>query len=131
MFESESYKEQLREESLAIIKSTEWQIDWIGKGIILKKVNQTFDLPNNNLVGTRRKYGPDSVPHRKMIQALKDGTNLVEIEQTIFDLFKSTKEYIDTFNRLINLIGKQYSVIAFLFYLINDRQYLPISKTNF
>lgn len=131
LHERESYKEELREDSLAILKTSEWDIKWIGQGIILKRIIQTFELENNNLVGTRRKFGPDSVPHRKMIQALDDGNNLASIEQVLHNLFKSNKETEGIFNQLVDLIGKQYSVIAFLFYLKNDRQYLPISTTNF
>lgn len=131
LHERESYKGELREDSLAILKTSEWDIGWIGQGLILKRIIQTFELENNNLVGTRRKFGPDSVPHRKMIQALEDGNNLASIEQVLFNLFKSSKEEEDIFNQLVVLIGKQYSVIAFLFYLKNDRQYLPISTTNF
>jgi Protein NO VEIN, C-terminal len=131
LHESESYKEELREESLTILKTTEWGNDWIGKGEILRRIIQSFELEMNNLVDTRRKYGPDSVPHSKMIQAIDDGTNIAIIEQTIFDLFRSRKEQGNIFNQLVNLIGKQYSVIAFLFFLKNDRQYLPISTTNF
>lgn len=131
LHEEESYKGELREESLTILKTTEWDIDWIGNGEILRRIIQTFDLEMNNLVGTRRKFGPDSVPHHKMIQALDDGINLAKIEQALFNLFKSSKEAEDIFNQLVELIGKQYSVIAFLFYLKNDRQYLPISTSNF
>lgn len=131
LHERESYKEELRVESHSILKTTEWDSDWIGNGEILRRIIQTFDLENNNLVGTRRKFGPDSIPHRKMIQAIDDGTNLAIIEQTLFDLFISSKEPEAIFNQLVDLIGKRYSVIAFLFYLKNDRQYLPISTTNF
>jgi hypothetical protein len=131
LYEQESYKKDLREHSLSILKTSEWAKDWIGKGYILRRIIQTFELENNNLVGTRRKFGPDSVPHRKMIQALDDGVNLGLLEQTLFNLFKSNDKLEAIFNQLIDLIGKQYSVVAFLFYLKNDREYLPISTTNF
>ena len=129
--ERESYKEELREESLSILKTSEWDDKLIGTGVILERIIQTFELEKNNLVGTRRQFGPDSVPDRKMVQALEDGNNLASIEQTLFNLFKSNKGLEGHFNQLVDLIGKQYSVIAFLFYLKNDREYLPISTTNF
>ena len=78
--ERESYKEELREESLSILKTSEWDDKLIGTGVILGRIIQTFELEKNNLVGTRRQFGPDSVPHRKMIQALEDGNNLASIE---------------------------------------------------
>lgn len=127
----EYYKQEVKDESLSILGTDEWDSDLVGKGEILKRIIQTFELESNNLVGTRRKYGPDSVPHRKMIKAVEDGTNLVSIEQTIFNIFRSEKEPEALFTQMVNLIGKQYSVIAFIFYLKNDRQYLPISTTNF
>jgi len=129
--ERESYKEKLRDESLAILNTDDWGKDWIGNGDILRRIIQTLELKNNNLVGTRGKFGPNSVPHRKMIKALDDGINLRLLEQTIFDLFNTNEEVEIIFNQLVDLIGKQYSVIAFLFYLKNDREYLPISTTNF
>jgi len=131
LHEREAYKDELREESLAILKTSEWDPDKIGNGDILRRIIQTFELENNNLVGTRRKFGPDSVPHRKMIQALDDGNNLASIEEAIYNLFKSNEKLENIFNQLVDLIGKQYSVIAFLFYLKNNREYLPISTTNF
>ena len=131
LHEREAYKDELREESLAILKTSEWDSDKIGNGDILRRIIQTFELENNNLVGTRRKFGPDSVPHRKMIQALDDGNNLASIEEAIYNLFKSNEKLENIFNQLVDLIGKQYSVIAFLFYLKNNREYLPISTTNF
>jgi hypothetical protein len=131
LYERESYKGELREDSLAVLKTSDWVVDWIGQGKILNRIVQTFDLDNNNLVGTRRKFGPGSVPHHKMNQALNDGNNLEAIEKVLFDLFKSNKEEGNLFSELVELIGKQYSVIAFIFYLKNDRKYLPISTTNF
>ena len=131
LHEREAYKDELREESLAILKTNEWDPVKIGNGDILRRIIQTFELENNNLVGTRRKFGPDSVPHRKMIQALDDGNNLASIEEAIYNLFKSNEKLENIFNQLVDLIGKQYSVIAFLFYLKNNREYLPISTTNF
>ena len=38
LHERESYKEELREDSLAILKTSEWDIKWIGQGIILKRI---------------------------------------------------------------------------------------------
>lgn len=131
LHERESYKEELREESLSILKTSEWDNEWIGNGEILKRIIQTFNLENNNLVGTRREFGPHSVPHRKMIQAIEDGTNLKILEKILFDFFTLSKDPEEIFKTLVELIGKQYSVIAFLFFLKNDRQYLPISTTNF
>lgn len=131
LHEMESYKDDLRRESLTILKTTEWEKDWVGKGKIIARVIQSFELEDNNLVGTRRRFGPDSVPHRKMLNANRDGTNLVIIEQVLFNLFKTSIEAEYIFEQLVELIGKQYSVIAFLFYLKDNRQYVPISTTSF
>ncbi|WP_300433726.1 DUF3883 domain-containing protein [Christiangramia sp.] len=131
LHERESYKRELREESLSILKTSEWDNTWVGNGEILKRVIRTFDLENNNLVGTRRKFGPNSVPHHQMLEAIEKGKNLKSIEKVLFDLFKLNTEPEEVFNSLISLIGKQYSVLAFLFFLKNDRKYLPISTTNF
>ena len=124
-------KEELRRKSIQILGLEKWNENWIGSGKILKKIVQTIELKNNNLVGTRRKFGPNSVPHRGMIDALEKGTKLKELEKALYELLctKANPELL--FNRMIELIGKQYSVIAWLFYLKNDREYLPISTSNF
>ncbi|MEH6770059.1 DUF3883 domain-containing protein [Maribacter arcticus] len=131
MYKAESYKNEIRVKSLAILGTGEWHSKMIGAGEIVKLVVDTLELKGNNLVDTNQKYGPDALVHKKLLDAIKVGTNLLEIEQVIFDLFKTNNYESNIISRLISLVGKKYSLIAFLFYLKNDRKYLPISTTNF
>ncbi len=131
VYESESYKDALRLKSLNILKTTDWAPQMVGSGQILDKTIETFELEDNNLIGTRRKFGPDSVPHKKMLIAQRTGEHVKEMEETLFDLYKTNTDHSSIFSRMVKLIGKQYSVLAFLFYLKNDRQYLPISTSHF
>ena len=131
MYKSEAYKNEIREKSLALLNTEEWNSKMIGSGEIAKLVVSTLELTGNNLVDTKNKYGPDSLAHRKILDAIVDGTNLVEIEQVFFDLYKTKIDEQDIISRLIDLIGKKYSLMAFLFFLKNDRKYLPISTKNF
>lgn len=127
----ESYKYELRDEALSILKVETWTKDQIGEGEILSKIIQILELPNNNLVDTRRRAGEGSEQHYDFISALNERSQCVQFESVLFDLFKSNKSGEVLFNELIGLIKHKYPIIAFLFFIKNDREFLPISPTNF
>ena len=127
----EHYKYEIREKSLEILKIESWKEGDIGKGDILSKIIETFELKGNNLVDSRRRAGEGSEQHAIFIEALDDSKACNDFEKVLFDLFKSNQHGEVSFNALIDLINKKYPIIAFLFFLKNDREYLPISPTNF
>lgn len=131
MHMGESYKAEIREEALGILDIRNWNESIIGTGEIVSRVIETMELEENNLVGTRNQYGHKSLPHYRFLDARDDGTNLEEIEQTLFDFYKRNNDPEDTFNKMTTLIGRRFAPMAFLYYLKNDREYLPISSKNF
>lgn len=131
MSQLEGYKTILREEALRILDIPNWNAGIIGSGEITRKVIDVLVLEDNNLVDTTNRFGPERAIHIKLLDAVKTGSNLREIEQTIFNLYKSDNDNSLIFDRLTSLVGKKYPLIAFLFYLKNDREFLPISPINF
>lgn len=131
MYKREAYKSDIREQALKILDTETFTSELIGSGEIAKRVVTTLELKGNNLVDTALRYGPDTLPHRKILDAIETGDLLTELETIFFDLFKSNDSPENCFNQLIALVGKKYAMIAYLFFLKNDREYLPISTTNF
>ena len=131
MYKREAYKSEIREKALQILDTGSWTQDLVGSGNIAQRIVDALELKGNNLVDTALRYGPDTLPHRQILDALKSGENISEIEQVFFDLFKSKDTPENCFNRMVQLMGKKYSMLAYLFFLKNDREYLPISTTNF
>tara|TARA_R110000744_G_C19321888_1_gene557706 strand:- start:176 stop:1408 length:1233 start_codon:yes stop_codon:yes gene_type:complete len=131
MYKAEAYKNEIREKSLVILETSEWDKNMIGSGSIAKLIISVLELKGNNLVETKQKYGPNSLTHRKILDAVKTGNNLAEIESVVYNLFKTKISEAVIIDKLNKLIGKKYSLIAFLFYLKNDRKYLPISTKGF
>lgn len=131
MYKRESYKSELREKALQILDTGVWKENWIGSGKIAQKIVDALELKGNNLVDTALRYGPDTLPHRQILDALESGENLEFIEQVFFNLFKSKDTPENCFNTMVQLLGKKYSMLAYLYFLKNDREYLPISTSNF
>lgn len=131
VIETEKYKYDLRYACVELLDAENWTKDLVGKGNIAERVLQCFQHKDNNLLGDKKGVGESSLSYFKLLDAVNTNQNVEVIEQILFDLFALGQANELTFERLIGFFGKKYSVLAFLFFLQNDKKYLPISTSNF
>lgn len=88
------------------------------------------ELQNNNLVQWQSRYGDDKRPHHPLYEAKKSPEKAKAIEQCLFKFYHKT-EIETSFDELIEIFGKKYALIAYLFFVKDNSKYLPIAPTYF
>ena len=96
-----------------------WSPSDIGTGIIAQKVSQAVD-ESSNLVYHLQKL------HFK--NKILDNTKLAE--QLLYNLYCRNND-ATAFEDISRFWGGRYDLIAYLFFIKNDKKYLPINSTNF
>ena len=131
LVETEKYKYDLRHQCISILDLETWTNDIVGKGIIANKLLECFQLKGNNLLGDKRGVGQKTLSYYKLLLALNEKEEIAFIETIAYNLFILGQDNQNTFERFIDFFGKKYSVLGFLFFLYNNKKYLPISTSNF
>jgi hypothetical protein len=131
----EDYKPRLRKCALSLLDASNWSEASIGRGRILPKVISSIeiadrDLPNN-LVRWENRWGPDSQSHNAMLDAVASGRGIREFEREFFSLFRSHAVDAESFEQLRSLTGNKYDLLAYLFFLKDSKQYMPIATQTF
>ena len=126
--EHEQYKYEVCKKANEILSIDKWNEDEIGRGKIQEQIIKAIEIKQNNLVRWQNKYGEEKTSHYKIKSA--SGVELEQMEKSLFNLFKTESDE-DTFTTLVNLIGKRYDVIAYLFFIKNSKDYLPIAPSIF
>lgn len=126
----EGYKDEVYKEAREALGLSKWKADDVGSGKILSAVKNAIELKNNNLVPWQARYGEASRPHFKMYEALEDAHLQKELESAFFKLYH-THDDEESFQTLVNIFGKKYSLLAYLFFIKDNTRYLPISTTAF
>lgn len=138
----ENYKRLIFDEAQKRLELHTWNLSDIGTGKILKKVIGSIEIncPNplaeggkliNNLLVWDNRYGNERNAHRSLEESLKNQTKKIEYETLLYNFFKGIVEPSEAFRSFINLAGKKYNFIAYLFFIKDQNRYLPISTSNF
>ena len=133
----ENYKPLLRDHARALMSADTWDASSIGSGTILQRVIDAIEIQKdsrtnltNNLVFWRNQFGHANREHRILLDALQTPRQRQEMEQLLFDLYRSETDDAATFDRLAAL-GGRYTLIAYLFFLKDMDRYMPIQPTGF
>jgi len=128
----EGYKYEIYKQAREALVFQAWQETDIGSGDIIASTIQAIEIPSNNLVPWKTKYGEESRPHQPLYKAYEDEVkeNIYTIEKSLFKLYHSADDS-ETFSELISIFGKKYSLIAYLFFIKDRSKYLPIAPTYF
>jgi predicted HNH restriction endonuclease len=124
----EKYKEAVYKEARETINNGRWKQEDIGTGKIYKtivdaikdKVIYKYEQCNNNLINfwtirdDFKKYKPSK-----------------SFEQLLFDFYKSKGIKNDTVFEELLKYGHPYNLIAYLFFIKDNKQFLPISQRKF
>ena len=132
----EGYKEGIYRLGRARLAWAKWKRADIGSGRILEAVIRAIEIHEsaelrNNLVNWQAKYGPDSRSHNALLKARTDLARRKDCEELLFQLYRSNGELGEVFEALTGIIGRRYDVLAYLFFLRDWEEYLPIAPSRF
>jgi len=133
----ESYKPRLREYALGLLRASEWSEGEIGSGTILNQMIEAIEIQatigdrTNNLVFWQNRYGHSNRDHRTLLEATSNPKLRREIEGLLFGLFRGGADESATFDRLNDLTGAKYPLLAYVFFLKDMERFMPIQPTGF
>jgi len=119
----EGYKTDIFGKGRTILALDTWDKQSIGKGIILENVIQSYSVKNNNLYHWRSL--------NELKESSKDKKKIIYLENLFFKLYKDPESSPgEIFDKLATII-RHYDAIAYLFFLKDLNQYLPIAPSHF
>ncbi|MCK9327273.1 MAG: hypothetical protein M0P69_17405, partial [Bacteroidales bacterium] len=123
--ENEGYKDEIYEKARNYLQFWNWKKEDIGLGGIMAKVVSALTLEGNlnNLVDWRLT--------EKFKEKMQDTGRVQEYETALFDFFHDNTSDENSFDIFAEFFGKNYPLIAYLFFIKDKAQYMPISPTNF
>jgi len=119
-----------------------WKKEDIGNGNIIKKVIYAIEIDSlknsvykielkNNLLIWDLRNGEKGRDHKSLYDALENPAITWIYETLLFNFYFGLIDDKTAFNQFIELAGKKYSFIAYLFFLKNWKEYLPIAPNTF
>jgi predicted restriction endonuclease len=126
----EGYKYEIYRKARERLDFQIWKESDIGSGKIIDLTIQAIEFESNNLVRWDSRYGDEKRPHNSLYEAKKSDKKVGIIEKYLFKLYCSNN-FKQSFKELIKIFGKKYSLIAYLFFIKDKSQYLPIAPKYF
>ncbi len=126
----EGYKSEIYYAGGDALAFQSWERSALGSGKIIRAVVKAIEMPKNNLVRWQARYGKTARPHQPLYEAEKQQEGLLRVERCLFALYREKQEE-RSFAELVDIFGKTYPLIAYLFFLKDRSRYLPIAPTFF
>jgi hypothetical protein len=133
----ESYKPRLRDHARNLLQIEHWSAADIGSGSILARVIEAIEIDDkprnltNNLVFWQNRYGHANRDHRILLEAVENARLRREVEAEMFALYVGKEDEGAIFERLSELSGGKYPLLAYLFFLKDMDRFMPIQPTGF
>jgi hypothetical protein len=133
----EGYKPHLRDHALRILAFDGWSESSIGSGAILRHVIDAIEIQDsrttltNNLCFWQNRFGHANRDHRALLEAVSSPKSRVELEQLLFGVYRGKANEGATFDRLGELTGAKYPLLAYLYFLQDMGRFMPIQPTTF
>lgn len=128
--EQEGYKYETYRAARDKLAFKAWKESDIGSGDIISSAIDSIEIQSNNLVQWQSRYGDDKRPHHPLYEAKDDPEQAKAIEKCLFK-FYHRDEIAESFDELIEIFGRKYSLIAYLFFIKDNSKYLPIAPSYF
>lgn len=128
--QQEGYKYQIYRVARNKLSFHTWKNHDIGSGKIILATIETIEFPDNNLVPWQNRYGEQNRPHQPLFEAIGNSIKTEEVESALFNLYHSSNDE-QTFDELIKIFGRNYSLLAYLYFIKDNSKYLPIAPTYF
>ena len=126
----EGYKYEIYSAGRDALAFQSWERSAIGSGEIAQAAVRAIEIPNNNLVPWQARYGETARPHQPLYEAEKQQDDLSRIEECLFALYREQQEE-RSFAEMVDVFGRTYPLLAYLFFLKDRSRYLPIAPTFF
>ncbi len=133
----EDYKPKLWQLASQILAVDTWTEDSIGTGAILRHVVDAIEIDDrrrnliNNLLTWRNRWGHANRDHHVLIEAETNPKLRKEVERLLYDLYAGGGDEGTLFERLADLTGRKYPLLAYLFFLKDMDRFAPIQPTGF
>jgi hypothetical protein len=138
----ELYKRYVYIEGRDRLDSKSWKREDIGTGKIIDKTIKAIEIHNvkspghktnleNNLLQWTLKNGEKGRTHNSLYESLETPQKTQEYEQVLFNFYQNITDDETSFNRFMDIAGRKYPFIAYLFFLKNREIYLPIAPETF
>ena len=128
--QQEGYKYQIYRVARNKLSFHTWRKHDIGSGKIILATIETIEFPDNNLVPWQNRYGEQNRPHQPLFEAIGNSIKTEEVESALFNLYHSSNDE-QIFDELIKIFGRNYSLLAYLYFIKDNSKYLPIAPTYF
>jgi hypothetical protein len=136
--EWEGYKEDVYTEGRKRLNWQSWTKKDVQNGVpIVKRVIQAIEIDKspgmklNNLVDWDNRYGPARRSHSNLVAALEDKAQARAFAEVLFGLYRDQLAESDAFERLAQLAGRRYDLLAYLFFLKDWDRFMPIAVKTF
>lgn len=126
--EQEGYKYEIYREARDKLAFQAWKETDIGSGDIITATIEAIEVKNNNLVQWQSRYGDEKRPHNPLYEALNSQENTKNIEKCLFKFYHET-DVQNSFEQLVDIFGKKYALIAYLYFVKDNSKYLPIAPS--
>jgi hypothetical protein len=133
----ENYKPLLRARARHRLAADEWSEKDIGSGTILRHAIDAIEIQDsrggliNNLVFWQNRFGHAFRDHRAFLDAVSNPKPRRELEQLLYGLYRGQADEGVTFDRLSELTGGKYPLLAYLYFLKDMDRFMPIQPTTF
>ncbi len=133
----EGYKPRLREHALGILALDSWREADIGSGSILQRTINAIEIQDNrvnltnNLVFWQNRFGHANRDHHVLLEAVSAPALRRELERLLFGLYCGEANEGAAFDRLNELTGAKYPLLAYLYFLKDMDRFMPIRPSIF
>jgi hypothetical protein len=123
--------------ALRILALDGWSESSIGAGAILQHVIDAIEIQDNrtyltnNLCFWQNRFGHANRDHRALLEAVSSAKSRRELEQLLFGLYRGDANEGATFDRLSELTGAKYPLLAYVYFLKDLDRFMPIQPTTF
>lgn len=128
--ENEGYKYEIYRLARIALSFQAWIKTDVGSGDIIAATIAAIEKPKSNLVPWHERFGKEARPHQPLYEALENKTNIAPLEACLYKLYYDSKD-AESFDEIINIFGKTYPLIAYLFFIKDRSKYLPIAPNYF
>jgi predicted HNH restriction endonuclease len=124
----EKYKEAIYKDARETIKNGRWKQEDVGTG----KIHQTIvSAIKDKVIYKQKQYDNNLINNWRLKDNFEKFKSSKSFEQLLFDFYKSKGiDNATVFDELLKY-GHPYNLIAYLFFIKDDKQFLPISQKKF
>lgn len=133
----EGYKYQIHQLARKSLSYQDWKLSDIGTGKIADSVIAAIEIPKsdlvpegNNLVPWQSRFGDEARLHQALYKSRSNPKYQRDIEICLYQLYRNDDDE-GAFKKLVDIFGKKYPLLAYLFFLKDRTKYLPIAPNYF